>query len=77
MNKRKFSICSLAMAAILPCMARTGDATQSAVLATLNTVIQDRILTMLDPFDTVIYNLSSGAGGNLNTTPRGATIVIR
>ena len=77
MNKRRFTVWSLAIAAILPCMARTGDATQSATLATLNTVVHGRILARLYCFDTVIYDLSLSTGGNLNTTPRGTTFIFR
>ena len=77
MTARRFVLGCIAWAATLSCWARQGEVTQSAALDVLDTCIGVRLPDTLNPVDTVIRRLSSGVGGNLNTTPRGATFILR
>ena len=77
MNARRFVAGCIAIAMIMPCLARTGDASQAAPLARLDTCVQGVGPSALALVDTVIFRSLSSTGGNLNTTTRGACIIIR
>ena len=68
---------TFAFAGALVCLARQGESTQSAALDVLDTCIAANASDTLNPVDTVTRRLSSGSGGNLNTTPRGTVFTIR